>query len=174
MLQEFWECSSFPGRASSGSSLQVPPGSTLLWMGHLSCHGDPKIQNSPERCWTHAQCWGTKGRCVCNRRSASTSPSKVPSSGLPSAIRHCLITLTNKTQQSRWAGSLHPAPPAPGAMRGIHPFPNIVMGMSEHQVKGFFVASLGSSFFNVNHTPLYFEQSFIKSACESFSLNLKL
>lgn len=55
-----------------------------------------------------------------------------------------------------------------------HPLPNILMGMSEYQVKGFFVASLGSSFVNVNHTPLYFEQSFIKSACESFSLKLKL
>lgn len=55
-----------------------------------------------------------------------------------------------------------------------YPLHSTLMGMSEHQVKGFFIASPGSSFFNVNHTPLYFEQSFIKSACESFSLNLKL
>lgn len=48
------------------------------------------------------------------------------------------------------------------------------MGKSEYQVKGFFVASLVSCFVNVNHTPLYFEQSSIKNACESFSLNLKL
>lgn len=155
MLQAFCECSLLSGRASSGSSLQVPPGSTLLWMGHLSS----KIQNSPVWCWTHAQCWWTQGRCVGNYRFASTSASKVSSSGLPSTIRHWLITLTNKSQQTRWAGSLHTARCHEGNPN--HPLSNILMGMSEHQVKGFFVVSLGSSFYNVNHSTLFWE-SFIK------------
>jgi len=48
------------------------------------------------------------------------------------------------------------------------------MGNSEYQVKGCFVASLVSSFVNVNHTPLWFEQFCTKNARDSFSLNLTL
>lgn len=54
------------------------------------------------------------------------------------------------------------------------PLCDTVMGKREEEVKGFSVASLGASFVNVNHTPLYFEQLCIKNACESFSLILKL
>lgn len=47
-------------------------------------------------------------------------------------------------------------------------------GKASVKLKAFFLASVVSWFANMNHTWLYFEQSFTKNACESFSLNLKL
>lgn len=96
-------------------------------------------------------------------------------SSCPSCPKNSQVTAQEHPQLPH---APHAAPPLPyitgiGEISAI-PLTMHPSGRASVKLKAFFLASVVSWFANMNHTWLYFEQSFTKNACESFSLNLKL